>query len=487
MSRSGKISRRLFAGAAVLAAVLTFVPGVPLSSQSLSFSQDCIAFDSNAAQVRRYSSSWKLVAGTLWLRDFGDNEEQAQRALQIIQHYGLNRQCFVGRPNPSLEYYLADGRAPAGSLSGEDCTSFDPARLEIKRAGGRWKIAEADHWLLDFGNSRTEAERALEIIHAFGFTHLCWVGRPDPSFTYLRSGGAAAFESGTPSTPSRVRPQALPASIPVLIYGSSSCGRCTSMKTSLEREDIPYSFFDINRDSDRKAELWRHINREHPGTHRVSIPVVVVGEEVLINPTFEEVRQKLASTASRPAADRSTAARTGSSSWEESDYDRYDHRSFFDFAPARQRIRLDSIDYPLLQAALFFETNRVRVSNGLSPLAYHAGCASAAQMHAKDMATGKFFSHENPNDPSKRRLQDRVALFGIRWNWLAENINQGMGNGTYIEVARQYVDSWMNSSGHRANMLNVNPTHMGTGAYNAGSEHSDLYFDSVQVFAKIRR
>jgi uncharacterized protein YkwD len=82
-------------------------------------------------------------------------------------------------------------------------------------------------------------------------------------------------------------------------------------------------------------------------------------------------------------------------------------------------------------------------------------------------------------------LRDRIERFNIRWGWIAENINQGMGNGTYIEIARQYVDSWMNSSGHRANMLNAKATHMGTGAYNAGSEYSDLYFDAVQVFAQI--
>jgi len=79
-----------------------------------------------------------------------------------------------------------------------------------------------------------------------------------------------------------------------------------------------------------------------------------------------------------------------------------------------------------------------------------------------------------------------MAIIGVQWGWMAENINQGMGNGTYIEVARQYVDSWMHSSGHRANILNPDATHLGTGAYNAGHKLSDLYFDVVQIFAHIR-
>lgn len=464
--------RTIFVVSCFVAFVALLVPAVEVAAQSPGFSEDCISFDADRAQIRRYSASWKLVVGTLWLRDFGDSEAEARKALEIIKHYGLNSQCFVGRPNPSLEYYLTDGRAPTGPLAGEDCIGFNPAGLEIKKSGGRWKIAQGDSWLLDFG-SRSEAEKALAVIHAYCFTHLCYVGRPDPSFTYFRTGPAAAL-APTSASPAAIR-----------VYGSASCGRCTAMQRSLDQAGIPHEFFDINQDSERKAELWRHVNRAHPGTQRVSIPVVVVGQEVLINPSFEEVRRELSSAQNRQASGGSAPSSSGESAWDESLYARYDHDSFFAYAPAQQRIQLSNIDYTLLQAALFYQTNRVRLREGRPALAYHAGCAAAAQMHARDMATSKFFSHENPKDASKRTLKDRVARFDIRWSWLAENINQGMGNGTYIEVARQYVDSWMNSSGHRANLLSTNATHMGTGAFNAGSKYSDLYFDAVQVFARI--
>jgi uncharacterized protein YkwD len=210
-----------------------------------------------------------------------------------------------------------------------------------------------------------------------------------------------------------------------------------------------------------------------------------VGDAVLINPSFAQVQQELAAAAGR-AASGSGPANPDASSWEDGYYERYDHRSFFSYGPANERIRLNSIDYPLLRAALFYETNRMRTKNGRLPLAYHPGCAAAAQLHAEDMAKGKFYTHTNPNDPSKTRPRDRVALFDVHWGWMAENINQGMGNGTYVEVARQYVDSWMHSSGHRANMLNPVATHLGTGAYNAGHKLSDLYFDVVQIFAEVR-
>jgi uncharacterized protein YkwD len=478
-------SRRILVAACFVAFCAILHPAIEVAAQSPGLSEDCIAFDVNRAQVRRYSASWKLVVGTLWLRDFGENETEARKALEVIKHYGLNMQCFVGRPNPSLEYYLADGRAPNGPLAGEDCLDFNPAKLEIKKSRGRWKIAEEDRWLLDFGSSRSEAEKALEIIHAYDFTSLCYVGRPDPSFTYFRTGQAVASEPSVAETTGAVLQPSARLPVSIRIYGSSSCGRCKSMQRSLDQAGIAYEFFDINLDSEQQAELWRHVNRAHPGTQRVSLPVVVIEEVVLINPSFEEVRRELTSASRRNETASSASAQAGESAWEENLYARYDHISFFTYAPAQQRIQLNDIDYPLLRAALFYETNRVRLREGHPALAYHAGCSAAAQMHARDMAMGKFFSHENPEDASKRTLKDRVARFDIRWSWLAENINQGMGNGTYIEVARQYVDSWMNSSGHRANMLSDNATHMGTGAYNAGSKYSDLYFDAVQVFARI--
>jgi len=69
----------------------------------------------------------------------------------------MNQQCFVGRRDPSMEYYLVNGGAPGGSLRGEDCVSFNPANIEVKKVRGRWKILEGSHWILDFGNKQNEA------------------------------------------------------------------------------------------------------------------------------------------------------------------------------------------------------------------------------------------------------------------------------------------------------------------------------------------
>jgi hypothetical protein len=148
--------------------------------------EDCIAFDDQKAEAKEISGRWKIVVGNMWMLDFGDNAAEARQALQIIKHYKMNQQCFVGRPDPSMEYYLVDGKAPTGSMPGEDCIGFNPDKIRVARIGNRWKIVEGSHWILDFGSSESEARIAYDIITKYGFRYICFVGRPDASMTYFR-------------------------------------------------------------------------------------------------------------------------------------------------------------------------------------------------------------------------------------------------------------------------------------------------------------
>ncbi len=162
------------------------LPPQKIPQKTLSFREDCIPFRPEKLRLRRIQGRWTLIEDGHYLLAFGDRLEEARRALRIIRHYGFNEMCFVGRPGPSMIYWLVDHKAPAGRLPGEDCVSFDPQRLEVKLVNGRWKIVEDSHWLMDFGSSRSEAEKALEIIQFYGFRHYCFVGRPGPSFKYWK-------------------------------------------------------------------------------------------------------------------------------------------------------------------------------------------------------------------------------------------------------------------------------------------------------------
>jgi len=148
--------------------------------------EDCIGFNPRNTDRQQVNGRWKLVDGSHWLFDFGNNAEEASQALRIIKRYRLNKSCFVGRPDPSLSYLLSGEQAPSGAVSGEDCIGFNPANIAVAQHGGRWKVVDGSHWLFDFGSNEGEARQALAIIKQHGFRYSCFVGRPNPSFTYMR-------------------------------------------------------------------------------------------------------------------------------------------------------------------------------------------------------------------------------------------------------------------------------------------------------------
>ena len=149
---------------------------------------ECIGFDPGAARVEHVDGRWKIVDGDMPLKDFGASQADAERALSIFRHYGLNAQCFVGRTRCSnaMEFYLSNGRAPEGPLADDDCIGFDPSALEVRRVQDRWKITEGSHWILDFDQFEAHARQALSFLLRFSFRYICFVGRPHVSMTYFR-------------------------------------------------------------------------------------------------------------------------------------------------------------------------------------------------------------------------------------------------------------------------------------------------------------
>lgn len=150
-----------------------------------SLNEDCIRFNPNQAHLERSAGKWRIIANGMLLKSF-DTKREARKALKVIKRYNTNKQCFVGRPGPSLEYYLKNNRSPVGPMAREDCIGFNPDNTKVKKINGRWKIVDGNHWLMDFGNKKAEAHKSMKIIRKHGFTQSCFVGRPNPSMTYLR-------------------------------------------------------------------------------------------------------------------------------------------------------------------------------------------------------------------------------------------------------------------------------------------------------------
>ena len=69
---------------------------------------DCTNNNPDTTQARRVSGAWKVVDGSHWMLHMGNKENEARRAEEVIKHYNLNRQCYVGRPDPGMTYWLSE-------------------------------------------------------------------------------------------------------------------------------------------------------------------------------------------------------------------------------------------------------------------------------------------------------------------------------------------------------------------------------------------
>ncbi|MBO9128478.1 CAP domain-containing protein [Bacillus sp. 165] len=99
-------------------------------------------------------------------------------------------------------------------------------------------------------------------------------------------------------------------------------------------------------------------------------------------------------------------------------------------------------------------TNAERAKYGLAALKVDTALSNVARIKSQDMLNKNYFSHTSPTYGSPF---DMMKQFGISYRTAGENI--AMGQRTPEEV----VQAWMNSSGHRANILNNTYTHIGVG------------------------
>ncbi|KOV64065.1 sigma-70 family RNA polymerase sigma factor [Streptomyces sp. MMG1121] len=103
--------------------------------------------------------------------------------------------------------------------------------------------------------------------------------------------------------------------------------------------------------------------------------------------------------------------------------------------------------------------NQQRATAGCGPVSENADLDKAAQGHSDDMAARGYFDHVSPDgtDPGQR-----ITAAGYRWSTYGENIAEGQ------PTPQAVMDAWMNSPGHRANILNCAFKEIGVGV-NKGS------------------
>ena len=110
--------------------------------------------------------------------------------------------------------------------------------------------------------------------------------------------------------------------------------------------------------------------------------------------------------------------------------------------------------------------NEIRVQNGLKALTADWQLSRVARYKSQDMKDKKYFSHTSPTYGSPFQM---MKSFGITYKTAGENIAKGYA------TPKAVVDGWMNSSGHRANILNGSFTHIGVGYLSGGNYWTQMF------------
>lgn len=110
--------------------------------------------------------------------------------------------------------------------------------------------------------------------------------------------------------------------------------------------------------------------------------------------------------------------------------------------------------------------NEIRVQNGLNPLTYDWELSRVARYKSQDMKDNRYFSHTSPVYGSPFQM---IKSFGLTYRTAGENIAKGYATPQAV------VNGWMNSSGHRANILNASFTRIGVGYVAGGNYWTQMF------------
>jgi uncharacterized protein YkwD len=172
---------------------------------------------------------------------------------------------------------------------------------------------------------------------------------------------------------------------------------------------------------------------------------------------------------------------------------------------ATTAIAAESFDAALMTRLVHEYTNRERSRRRLAPFDYLLQLQQVAEAHSRDMAEKHYFSHKSPGLFNKADLAERlrsasvsavnyaenIAMLPISENYVGRPRSDGRGydweanNRTYDQLARAAVDLWMNSAGHRRNILNESLTSLGVGCW-IGTQRGVPYVYFTQDFASFR-
>ena len=121
-----------------------------------------------------------------------------------------------------------------------------------------------------------------------------------------------------------------------------------------------------------------------------------------------------------------------------------------------------------IEQQIFQSVNAERAKAGLSALTYNNTMQKYARIKSKDMGDRGYFDHKNPEG---QLITAQMQKDGVTYNAWGENIAYISGMSGNSTIANKFMTNWMNSEGHRANILSTNFSSIGVGVYKIGNKY----------------
>lgn len=140
----------------------------------------------------------------------------------------------------------------------------------------------------------------------------------------------------------------------------------------------------------------------------------------------------------------------------------------FDLIYPGQVISIPTVDASVTQyeQEVIRLVNEIRAENGLKALTYDWELSRVARFKSQDMKDNRYFSHTSPVYGTPFEM---IKSFGISYRTAGENIARGYATPQAV------VNGWMNSPGHRANILNAGYTRIGVGYVSGGNYWTQMF------------
>lgn len=120
-----------------------------------------------------------------------------------------------------------------------------------------------------------------------------------------------------------------------------------------------------------------------------------------------------------------------------------------------------------VETAIYNKVNEERAKAGVPTLTYNTVMQKYARIKSQDMGDNNYFSHEDLNG---NLITTQMKKDGVSYKAWGENIAYIGGNISADALAERFMTNWMNSSGHRENILSTNFSSIGVGVYKIGNK-----------------